>query len=211
MSPSCLLLPLPLTHPPPTLSCTVCVCALQFVEEEGVVAIAAALPRSRLATLNLSEINRNHDHGMSGFVAIARALKASDRLTCLNLSSNDIDVPACKALADALAANRVLARLDLSSNRLCGTTGGMRRTGTYDASAIRALAHALLQDESALTDLNLRCNELGDEGGRAMAELLEANARLTKCDLSSNGFGDEGKQAVRGVCKARAVGCELQV
>jgi hypothetical protein len=89
-----------------------------FIGAEGFVALAEALQTNATLTyLNASEINRGSDgrEDTSGVMAVARALRHNKALARLNLSANDIDSHAERALADALEeANATLTHLDLS-------------------------------------------------------------------------------------------------
>jgi len=49
---------------------------------------------------------------------------------------------------------------------------------------------------SALTDLNLMWNQIGDEGAIAIGEALRVNASLTSLDLANNWIGDKGGVAI---------------
>ena len=59
----------------------------------------------------------------------------------------------------------------------------------------RALAEALRLD-TTLTSLDLRGNGLGEGGGRALAETLRLNATVTSLDLSYNDLGEGGGRAL---------------
>ena len=47
-------------------------------------------------------------------------------------------------------------------------------------------------------------NEIGDEGAKAIAEVLKVNPVLTKLNLQANDLGDAGKKAVRDAVKDRS-------
>ena len=51
--------------------------------------------------------------------------------------------------------------------------------------------------DGLLTKINLRGNEIGGEGGKAIGEALKVNTSLTEIDLSWNEIGDEGKQLLK--------------
>ena len=46
--------------------------------------------------------------------------------------------------------------------------------------------------DGSLTEIVLRSNNIGGEGGKAIGEALKVNTSLTKIDLDSNNIGDEG-------------------
>ena len=54
-----------------------------------------------------------------------------------------------------------------------------------------------------LTNLDLRENELGKEGGIAIAEALKVNAVMKKCDLQCNDLGDAEKKMLRDAVSGR--------
>ena len=59
-----------------------------------------------------------------------------------------------------------------------------------------AIAKALSVN-TTLTDLNLMWNQIGDEGGIAIGEALKVNTTLTTLSLQTNALGREGKDALR--------------
>ena len=54
-----------------------------------------------------------------------------------------------------------------------------------------------------MTNLNIRSNSLGPEGGKAFAEMLKVNTALTKLDVRYNDIGGKGKQELRESVKGR--------
>jgi uncharacterized protein (DUF924 family)/Ran GTPase-activating protein (RanGAP) involved in mRNA processing and transport len=115
-------------------------------------------------------------------------------LSSLYLSCNRLGDEGAVALAAALRHNRSLRRLSLSSN-LIGPRGAW------------ALAEALADHPTVeLLDLGFtkatvavgeHGNFLGDEGARAMAQLLAQTTRLRSLDLLHNGISQVGVNALR--------------
>ncbi|KAL7522880.1 hypothetical protein ACHAWX_007607 [Stephanocyclus meneghinianus] len=91
----------------------------------------------------------------------------------------------CCQLADALIAsnNSFTTRLNLRLNRI-----GWEGT--------RALRIALLIYPSAVVDLNLGANDLGDKGAFEIARLLECNRTLTKLSLIRCKITASGMKAI---------------
>ena len=103
----------------------------------------------------------NGSYDPSGIQALADALKSGKAvLTHLNLSNNDLDAEAGKALASALAGDAVLAHLNLNGNSI-GVEGA------------KALAGALKSGMAALTYLDVRRQGLNNEAKRALLDAVE--------------------------------------
>ena len=49
---------------------------------------------------------------------------------------------------------------------------------------------------TSLTEIDLRYNEIGVEGTKAIAEALKVNTSLTDNYLEGNNIGDEGEKAI---------------
>ena len=49
---------------------------------------------------------------------------------------------------------------------------------------------------TSLTEIGLECNEIGDEGAKAIVEGLKVNASLDYINLCENYIGDEGEKAI---------------
>ena len=82
------------------------------------------------------------------------------------------------------------AILGLSHNDTTLTTLFLRNNQVGDEEAWW-LAEALATN-STLTTLDLRMNQVGDEGTRRLAEALTINSSLTTLNLRGNQVGDEG-------------------
>ena len=151
----------------------------------GAAALAEGLTvNSALTHLNLSsnELCGLGLHGRGtytdiGVLALARVIQVSSALISLDLSCNEIAVSGAKALAEALNVRSALKNLNLFRNNLT-------RWGD-DMSGILAIADALKSGTSALEELNLADNQLGEIGAAAVAGAL-VNSALTSLDLSLN-------------------------
>ena len=92
------------------------------------------------------------------------------------------------------------SQLNLSYNQLCGLDPYGR--GTYTAEGITAIADALKVTPSIAHigegGLNLRNNELGDEGwGAIFAGVCSSEAsKVASIDASDNGIGPKGAKLI---------------
>lgn len=114
-----------------------------------------------------------------GAAALAEAVACNTRLTRLELCQNGIsDSGACQ-LAVALAQKNVLAHLGLGNNRV------------RDAGAT-ALGEALVVPAVSLTSLDLSDNAISDDGIEELACALMSNVSLQSLGLNNTWVLDEG-------------------
>jgi Ran GTPase-activating protein (RanGAP) involved in mRNA processing and transport len=148
---------------------------------QGIMAVAAALHgNGAMTSLNLHFNNI----GPQGAAAIAEALRLNGALTELDLMWNKIGPKGTAAIGDALRGNRALTSLNLASNEI-------------DAVGAQHLSAALKVNEAVFFELNLSDNNLGNGGGKAMYEALQANAKLTNLDLRYSEIGDVMETAMQ--------------
>jgi hypothetical protein len=161
------------------------------IGDDGVSAVAAALPRTQISVLNLSSNNI----GPMGAAALASALPLS-QLTVLEARHNTFGDDGSRALARALPGSSVLC-LVLSFNKigaagasdLAGTgtrtvTGSAALTGTRTGTnALRGVGDgrgdAAALGRSSLRELNLASNEISDEGGEKIGRAVAGHTVLT--------------------------------
>ena len=113
----------------------------------------------------------------AGAAHLARALKVNTALLSLDLNGNKIGDKGAMELAKALRANSTLESLDLRYN-------GIRDRGAA------ALANSIKEnDATALTDLMLDGNSLGDDGTYAIFDSLRRNNTIQKITLPLTNMG----------------------
>ena len=93
--------------------------------------------------------------------------------------------------ADAALFARLLSALALPTCRVRSLGLHGVKLGAKGAEGLAAVAGQL-----QLTDLDLGDNQLGPEGGKAVAEALKINTSITHIDLRNNDLGPEGGKAV---------------
>jgi hypothetical protein len=148
---------------------------------------------------------------------ICEILRENDGLEHIDLSDNMITAEGAALLADALSMNHTLQRLDLSNNQL-------KAAGVAKLSAALFSARTLLEvnfsgnqvsDEGVVAfcaglrgsaekfksphffpSIQLKFNLIGDDGARAIAQLLRENNTITEVELDRNVITDAGMEAL---------------
>ena len=127
----------------------------------------------RMGSLLTLDLKSNDIRG--GVTFLAQALKKNRTLKVLNLSDNNLDVPALVAIADSLKYNPVLETLDVSHNPCSGPS----------IEGITTLRTAFTLN-SNLKRLFLNDTDLPPEGAIALAEFLPEAKSLIHLDLTEN-------------------------
>jgi hypothetical protein len=132
--------------------------------------------------------------GDGGAIALAQALKVSERLESLNLRRAQLHAEGLSALATALADNKSLKTLDLSQNRI-QSSGGARCAGCLAAwlpGCLAARMAARRRNETAQLAASRAAPErrpeprprpLSAAGVRELARALRLNATLESLKL----------------------------
>ncbi|KAG0378893.1 T-complex-associated testis-expressed protein 1 [Mortierella sp. AD032] len=134
---------------------------------------------------------------------LALALSENSTLERLNIGNDRMGSNAgvVKALAEGLAKNRGLVRLDLENKGL----GGYNREGDEGAGSVQALADALEQNQD-LKELNLARNKLTDQDVEVLCKALAHNKGLHILDLSLNSLGEHGTRAIATLLASTSTG-----
>eukprot|EP00937_MAST-01D_sp_MAST-1D-sp2_P005239 g5239.t1 len=113
-------------------------------------------------------------------------LQFNSPLKSANLGGNDIGDGGVIAISEALKTNSTLTELGLQSE-----WNSSNKIGPAGAQALADM----LKVNSPLTSLNLYNNNIGDEGGKAIAEVL-SKCPLKVLNLAANGIGNPGAAAL---------------
>lgn len=172
--------------------------------------------------------------GPTATKAFARAVASSPSLETLDFSANAFGPVGGRALAEALSSSAhssKLRRLDLTA---CGV-GPSGAVALAEALSAHRLAHiemttnfigpeglaafaAMLQDNTALEDLSLSDNAIGELGdratgtcGSALATALEGNSTLRVLDLTYNALSPAAMELLRNATERRETPLELRL
>ncbi|XP_037098598.1 protein NLRC5-like isoform X4 [Syngnathus acus] len=147
---------------------------------------------------SLRELDLSHnDLYDDGLEALAAGLaKPQCTLQVLGLEQCELSKKSCEALASVLSSPCSLRELELSCNDL-GDDG------------LEALAAGLAKPQCTLEVLGLNCCELSKKSCEALAFVLSSPCSLRELELSCNDLGDDGLEALAaGLAKPQ---CTLQV
>ena len=136
------------------------------------------------------DLSKNVAFSESGACCIFECLQHNTTLLNLNLSNTGItaaDPGTARSLTKMLQVNKSLTHLDLSSNE------------KFLDSGARCIFVGL-QDNTALTSLNLKCTGItatDPDTARSLTKMLQVNKSLTHIDFSSNEtFSDSGARCI---------------
>ncbi|KAF9327375.1 Leucine-rich repeat-containing protein 34 [Linnemannia elongata] len=123
---------------------------------------------------------------------LSMALELNSTLERLNIGNDRMggNGEVVMALAEGLAKNKGLVRLDMENKGLGGHGGG-----DDGESSVKALAEAL-EKNTDLQELNLARNKLTDQDIDVICKALANNRGLKVLDLSLNSFGEHGTRAI---------------
>ncbi|XP_037116568.1 uncharacterized protein LOC119128357 isoform X2 [Syngnathus acus] len=149
-------------------------------------ALASVL--SSPGSLRELDLSGNKFHDNDGLEALAAGLaKPQCTLQVLRLRSCKLSKKSCEALASILSSSRTLRELDLSWNDL------------HD-HGLEALAAGLAKPQCTLQVLRLVRCKIGTRGCVSLAKALRSNpSHLQQLNLRGNNIGEEGKRALEEV------------
>lgn len=147
---------------------------LRSCEEVGIPAFAMTYFLDRITSGDSEIVMRNLGIGPTGAVAVADALARNSKVTRVDLSLNDIQDKGTAAVAKLLEINSLIVDVNLSENKI----------GKDGADAI---ANMLTSNDS-LRHLDLSRNSLNDERIQLFANVVQTEDALETLDLSHNSF-----------------------
>ncbi|PRP87101.1 hypothetical protein PROFUN_04837 [Planoprotostelium fungivorum] len=127
--------------------------------------------------------------GDEGCAHVMMALKNSTHVKHIDLRGNNIKADGATAVAEMLRSNFTMIKLGLEWNSV----------GLWD-TGIKRIAEALMIN-TTLTELDLRNNRIGGQGGVALAIALRKNTSLVVLDLRWNNLGYIGGKALADAMK----------
>jgi hypothetical protein len=151
------------------------VCWEQFGQQAAEPLFAALRRNDTITMLDIS----GNEAGDVSMATLAGALGTNYTLRSIDLSMSNIGHVGVRALAKGLKSNATLTHLDLGMNKL-GDRGVME------------LSSALMDSQSMLTSLDLRCNRISPTGGETLSNILKQNVSLTSIDLQGNKLKTRG-------------------
>eukprot|EP00958_Prasinococcus_capsulatus_P024853 scaffold3973_cov198-Prasinococcus_capsulatus_cf.AAC.2 len=180
----------------------------------GDAGLAALAPALRECTA-LEELDLDSNRiGEAGTRALAEAFpqRMASTLRVIKLSNVNIGAAAFRLLAPKLSQCSVVEELDLSGNKmqkagmlavaesLAGVAGSLRvlklgSNPTTSSEAHETIATALCQC-TALQELHLPSNRVGEAGAFALVEAIRRMPNLRVLDLDKNGIGDKAAEGV---------------
>lgn len=155
---------------------------------------------------NMVQVNIRLDLNSVTARVLAKAMWANNTITCLDLSSNELNDHAGSYLARILKRNFTLKKLELCNNsfgsRTCAAFGEsllindslvylsldsnpLQDVDSEDTSGLKQMADALRTNKT-LTSLNLWRTRINAEGGLHLANAMEDNDSLLFMELGKN-------------------------
>jgi len=129
----------------------------------------------------------------AGAQLLATLLKENSSIKALLLNVNHLGDTGAQVLADALQQNRTLVELGLASNGIAGDGGIALMRAIQEHPC---LARVDLGYSASTRVLGAQANALGDAGAQATGEMLIYNHVLRWLDLRRNNIGEMGTRAL---------------
>lgn len=151
------------------------------LENEGATALSAIF--GEIQTLQEIVIPQNgiYHKGMS---ALAKALKKNVNMQIINFNDNTVTAKGAEVLADAFYQIEALREINLG-DCLLKDEGG------------QIISDALADCHPDLEYLNMSGNEIGPEVGICIANVMGHKESLRELNLDCNQFGEEGVEAIQ--------------
>jgi len=172
------------------------------LEDEGTKAICEALEQNT----TLKELDMSggcNIGGAAGAKHVAKMLGVYGGLTKLSLAQNKLKEEGTKAICEALEQNTTLKELDISG----------RYEGNIGGSAGAKHVAKMLGVNGALTSVDLRGNQLRDEGWGAIFAAICGNkdSKIIAMDASSENISPAGVKLIAEALRTSVTGALTQV
>eukprot|EP01018_Ginkgo_biloba_P007821 Gb_03619 [translate_table: standard] len=132
-----------------------------------------------------------------GAIALANSLKeGAPTLRVLEIAGNDITPKAAPAIADCLAAKKLLTRLNIAENEL------------KDQGSV-LICKALVQGHEHLKELDLSANAMSRIGAEAAAEVVTNKPDFELLNIDGNCISEEGIEVVQDVLRKSMKGVSV--
>lgn len=143
--------------------------------------------------------------GDRGMVYVAQGLTCATCLKTLHADANEVGDDGAVAIATSLRRNRTLHTLNLSENGVGAEVHFRHAGESLGISDVGAKALAdCLEVNTALRTLDLASCEIGDEGAHALAACLRSNnTSLTTLDLRCNQMTGAAKEELASLAASR--------
>ena len=108
-------------------------------------------------------------------------------------------------MAEALKVNAVLKNLDTRANNISGAVAQELAAAAFESKSLEVFSLMPIKElrEDKLTELNLSDKTLGPPEGILLSMLVKVSAVLNKLDVRYNNLGDEGKRALQESAEGR--------
>jgi len=147
-----------------------------FIGDEGAYEVARFLKYNKdFVSLHL----RGNNISAAGFETVCQALKGATRIKTINAEWNNIgsDISGLVALHQLLKVNTTIEIVDLKNNRLT-------------ANCARIIAD-IIRDSNSVKKIDLRWNEIGEEGGEQILASLQETKKRIVIDLNGNKLDED--------------------
>jgi hypothetical protein len=180
-----------------------------YIEESSSFGSASNSSNNNIKNSNSSSSAQYQHHypmGDEGIIAIAKAIQSKSFTSpasapSLVFKDHRIGPLGGTAIGEALASTSTCVKdLDLQFNRIgCeGTIGiaNILKNPITRESSSKVRKKKNVEEGTNLSQLQLGCNEIGDEGALALADALQTNTSLLRLDLCKNDIRYVGLRAI---------------
>ena len=122
--------------------------------------------------------------GDEGALEVGKYLEDNQRFSAVELRGNNISAVGFETLCASLTNSANLNRISAEWNNIGSSNLGM------------IALHELLQNNTAITSIDLRNNHIGPQCAGAISNIIKDSSSLKTLDLRWNELGDEGAQLI---------------